>query len=228
MLQVGELSDGSSDINELEEMLFHFSKLLHPNHYILVDIMHNLVHLYAAKKVLTRPEKERKIQLCGTVMETLSKVDPGYTKWRGSLLQELIHPLMLISKEDHNAERITTREFEKRLAFCTRRLETAKKCLRGGFTSVEDFIRQQQQLRLASNAKANAAAAAPGSASASASLSSSAQPPETGKSQLPNGVCKAKILEIAVKLKNKKAAQESQAAAKAEANLCPTSLPAEE
>ena len=42
-MQVGELTDGMSDINELEEMLFHFSKLLHPNHYILVDIMHNLV-----------------------------------------------------------------------------------------------------------------------------------------------------------------------------------------
>ena len=42
-MQVGELTDGLSDINELEEMLFHFSKLLHPNHYILVDIMHNLV-----------------------------------------------------------------------------------------------------------------------------------------------------------------------------------------
>ena len=43
-------------------------------------------------------EKERKIQLCITVLETLGKVDPGYTKWRGTLLQELIHPIMLISK----------------------------------------------------------------------------------------------------------------------------------
>jgi hypothetical protein len=61
-LQVGNIESG--EIDNLEEMLFHFSKLLHPNHYILIDIMHNLVHLYAAKKVLTRPEKERKIQLC--------------------------------------------------------------------------------------------------------------------------------------------------------------------
>ena len=35
-------------------------------------------------------------------------MDPGYTKWRGSLLQELIQTLMLISKEDHNAERISS------------------------------------------------------------------------------------------------------------------------
>ena len=57
--------------------------------------MHNLVHLYAAKKVLTRPEKERKIQLCVIVLETLVKIDPGYTKWRGTLLQEMIHSVMV-------------------------------------------------------------------------------------------------------------------------------------
>ena len=68
-------------------MLFHYSELLHPSHYILVDIMHNLVHLYAGQESLTRPEKERKIQLCLTVLDTLGKVDPGFTKWRGTLLQ---------------------------------------------------------------------------------------------------------------------------------------------
>ena len=38
--------------------------------------------------------------------------------------------------------------FQKRLAFCTQRLETAKKCLRGGFTPVEDFIKQQKVLKM--------------------------------------------------------------------------------
>ena len=83
------LNSGDGDINKLEEMLFHFSQLLHPNHFILVDLMHNLVHLYAARKILTRPEKERKIQLCTMVLETLVKIDPGFTKWRGTLLQVL-------------------------------------------------------------------------------------------------------------------------------------------
>ncbi len=55
-------------------MLFHYQKLLHPSHYILVDIMHNLVHLYAAKQSLTRPEKERKIQLCLNVLDVLGRV----------------------------------------------------------------------------------------------------------------------------------------------------------
>ena len=77
--------------------------------------------------------------------------------------------------------------FQKRLAFCTQRLETAKKCLRGGFTPVEDFIKQQKQLKL----KAGEAGA--------------------------EGMCKAKILELAVKLKNRKQEQINAAAAAAAA-----------
>ncbi len=139
--QVGE--NAGDKLSELEEMLFHYQKILHPNHYILIDLMHNLVHLYAAKDALSRPEKERKIQLCRIVLDTLGKVDPGFTKWRGTLLQELIHPLMMISKEDHNAGRIPEREFQRRLAFCSRKLREAKLCLWGGFTSVEQYLKDR-------------------------------------------------------------------------------------
>jgi hypothetical protein len=44
MFYIIQLSNSeNSDSDVLEEMLFQFSKLLHPNHYILIDIMHNLV-----------------------------------------------------------------------------------------------------------------------------------------------------------------------------------------
>jgi hypothetical protein len=41
-------------------------------------------------------------------------------------------------------ELISPKEFRRRLEFCTRNLNTAKKCIRGGFTPIEDFIRQQK------------------------------------------------------------------------------------
>lgn len=153
-LQIGETENG--EINHLEELLFHFSNLLHPNHYILIDLMHNLVHLYAAKKVLSRPEKERKIQLCVIVLETLIKIDPGYTKWRGTLLQEMIHTVMLISKEDYAKKRITTKEFHKRLGMCAKKLEEAKKCLMDGFTnnqqkSSNKHVRRTRKIMLQEN-----------------------------------------------------------------------------
>ena len=69
--KVGELSLGNKSILDMERMLHCFSNVLHPSHYILIDIMHNLVHLYAGKKILSRPEKERKIQLCFNVLDVL-------------------------------------------------------------------------------------------------------------------------------------------------------------
>ena len=44
--------------------------------------------------------------------------------------QELIHPLMMISKEDHKEGRISEKEFKRRLAFCGKKLREAKLCLR--------------------------------------------------------------------------------------------------
>ena len=51
---------------------------------------------------------------------------------------------MQITKRDHDLELINPKEFQRRLNFCTRNLNAAKKCIRGGFTPIEDFIRQQK------------------------------------------------------------------------------------
>lgn len=138
-------SDTPLSIETMEEMLFHYQKLLHPNNYLIMDIMHNLVHIYAGKESLTRPEKERKIQLCHIVLDVLGRVDPGFTTWRGTLIQEMIHTLMMISKEDHTAARITEKEFHRRLNFCSRKLREAKLCLNGGFTPLEIYLKEQEQ-----------------------------------------------------------------------------------
>ncbi len=55
----------------------------------------------------------------------------------------MIHPLMMISKEDHNSGRISDKEFRRRLALCSKKLKEAKLCLRGGFTPAEDYIRRK-------------------------------------------------------------------------------------
>ena len=43
-------------------------------------------------------------------------------------------------REDHDSGRLSDREFQRRLAFCSRKLKEAKLCLRGGFTPVEEYI----------------------------------------------------------------------------------------
>jgi hypothetical protein len=131
-----ESADKSKPEN-VEEMLFRFSHQLHPNHYILLEMEHSLVHVYGNQPKLTRPEKERKIQLCHHVLEILGLVDPGYTKWRGVLIHQLIQPLIAISKDDYKTRIISERQLKRRLHYCMVMMANAKKCLSAGFSPGE-------------------------------------------------------------------------------------------
>ena len=107
--------------------------------------MHSLAITYSAMDRLTRPQQERKVQLCHQVLKVvavyhhhylttsfclkvLGIVDPGFTTWRGKLLHEMASTLLLISRADHGKGRIGEIMFKKRLFFCMRTLATAKKC----------------------------------------------------------------------------------------------------
>ena len=63
------------------------------------------------------------------------------------IITELIHTVMLISKEDHTKKRITTKDFHKRLSMCAKKLDEAKKCLLGGFTNESHETRKYKQTR---------------------------------------------------------------------------------
>ena len=58
------------DVNQLEELLYRLGDgtILHPSHYIILEISHSLVFAYNSHKVLTRPQMDRKIQLCRHVL----------------------------------------------------------------------------------------------------------------------------------------------------------------
>ena len=57
----------------LELIYVHSShSLLHPRHYLVIELMHSLVFAYTAKERLTRPEMERKVQLCSQVLQVRS------------------------------------------------------------------------------------------------------------------------------------------------------------
>ena len=52
---------------------------------------------------------------------------------------------MMISKDDMSAGRIGEKEFQRRLAFCSRKLREAKLCLYGGFSTARDFARERRE-----------------------------------------------------------------------------------
>ena len=43
--------------------------LLHPQHYLVIELMHSLAIAYSSRHSLTRPQQERKVQLCSQVLQ---------------------------------------------------------------------------------------------------------------------------------------------------------------
>ena len=58
------------DVDQLEELLYRLGDgtILHPCHYIILEISHSLVFAYSSHKNITRPQMDRKIQLCRLVL----------------------------------------------------------------------------------------------------------------------------------------------------------------
>ena len=47
--------------------------LLHPQHYLVIELMHSLAIAYSSRDRLTRPQQERKVQLCSQVLQVRYK-----------------------------------------------------------------------------------------------------------------------------------------------------------
>ena len=125
----------TTDIDSMEKMIFHLLKetILHPQHYIVIELSHSLIFAYN-KKSLSRPEMDRKVQLCQQVLAVLGTVDPGFTSWRGKLLNELSNTVLLISRTDYSAGNINLHTFKRRIYNSMKYMATAKKCINAGFS----------------------------------------------------------------------------------------------
>ena len=81
-------------VEHLENFLATFSHLLHPTNHLCISVKQKLGGLYGncppySLEVLSRPQLERKLQVCLDVLQTWDKVDPGINKWRQSVLTEI-------------------------------------------------------------------------------------------------------------------------------------------
>lgn len=70
-------------------------------------------------------------------MQVLGQVDPGFTAWRGKILNELSNTLLLVSRADHAAKIITMAQYKRRIFTCMKNVALAKKCLNLGFTETQ-------------------------------------------------------------------------------------------
>ena len=61
---------------ELEGLVFRLGQLVCSTHHIMMEVQQKLLMVYMQARVMNRPAKERKIQLCHNILKYLEKTNP--------------------------------------------------------------------------------------------------------------------------------------------------------
>lgn len=109
------------------------SRHLHPNHHICMNIKRVLIQLYGNRtKFADLPDPvdqiERKLELCQNYLDVYSKVDDGFTSWKGRLLEEMSGPSLLLQNIKFKAGHISRAEYLEAYRDSLRMVKVAAKC----------------------------------------------------------------------------------------------------
>lgn len=102
-----ELETSIETIKLCENVLAKYSKILHPNHYLLVNMKENLIDMYGwqlSNQIENDNEViewlNRKIVLCREVLSVLNVIHPGLNRARGMTLYEIFTSIGAVIKRN--------------------------------------------------------------------------------------------------------------------------------
>ena len=105
---------------------------LHPNNYLCMNVKRTLIQLYGNREKFELPADvtkiSRKIELCKNHINVYSKVDNGYSSWKGKVLEELVGPYMLYNKYLLKSCQIDENAYFKNYKESLRMIKEASKC----------------------------------------------------------------------------------------------------
>ena len=119
------------------------TKYLHPNHYLCMHVKRILIHLYGNKEKFDANDMaavSRKLRLCQNYIEVYSKVEEGYSAWRGRLLEEMVGPYLQHHKQALKAQEITESEYLQHFKESLKMIKFAAKCRQFEPTDSRNFI----------------------------------------------------------------------------------------
>jgi len=87
------------DVEGLEVLLEEYGGKLHTNHYLLLAIRKKLAQAYTRKGEthVSRQTLEKRMKLAEQYICVYSVVDSGHTKWRATLLYEVVKVRLLLA-----------------------------------------------------------------------------------------------------------------------------------
>lgn len=107
LTQLQELETSIENIKLCETVLNKYSKILHPNHHLLVGLKENLIDMYGwqlSNQINNDTEVieclDRKIALCREVLNVLNVIQPGLNRARAMLIYEIYTSIGAIIKKN--------------------------------------------------------------------------------------------------------------------------------
>jgi len=114
---IEERLPGESEVDHHERTIHALSPILHPNNWLMVQLKQELGLLYGSSvnlwSNLSRPAKERKVQLCQQVVDVLSIVEKGCSPLTTRMVGELTKARVMLAKEDAAGGRLTMEQLQK-------------------------------------------------------------------------------------------------------------------
>ncbi|XP_023343379.1 protein msta [Eurytemora carolleeae] len=103
--QIDNPSPGVQPIYFYEKLISLYSNILHPSHYLNYQMKERLSILYGnipgfLLKSMTRPQLDRKIQVCLEVLDVQNKLYPGHSSIKIKILGELNKTRLCTVKRD--------------------------------------------------------------------------------------------------------------------------------
>lgn len=112
-----------SQMDKIELSIAKYSCILHPNHYLLIEMKQKLAaiirHMGEMNSDYCKSEKllSRKIELCKEIVPLLDILQPGISRLKGIALYEQFLPLMQLSKIYYQEKSISLDEYYVRKDF---------------------------------------------------------------------------------------------------------------
>lgn len=98
----------------LEQLILKYSKLLNPNHYLVVDMKQKLTAILrniCDYEITPQPKiLERKIILCEEILPILKAIQPGISRLKGIALYEYFNSMVELTIHNMNEKIISIKE----------------------------------------------------------------------------------------------------------------------
>ncbi|XP_004931692.3 SET domain-containing protein SmydA-8 [Bombyx mori] len=97
---------------DFEEFIGKYSQILHPRNHLVVQAKLALVQIYGNYKGYTLSELsdnllKRKIDICYELLEIADQLEPGWSKFRGTLLLDLQAAMTMQTKRNYESGKLT-------------------------------------------------------------------------------------------------------------------------